>query len=84
MRSKVKPSMRGISKSSVITSGRNILTRRNASSPSAALPTISTSELVDRISVMLRRLNTESSTISTRKGGCDWLLICDLRYPNAR
>ena len=56
IRKKVKPSIRGISRSSVIASGLSWLTRSSASSPFAALPTTSTSELCERISVILRRL----------------------------
>ena len=43
MRRNVKPSIRGISRSSVMTSGLSCVASRSASSPSAALPTTSMS-----------------------------------------
>ena len=66
MRKNVNPSIRGISRSSVIASGRSSVTNRNASSPSPALPTTSTSGSEDSISDRLRRLKAESSTTRTR------------------
>ena len=60
MRRKVKPSIRGISRSSVMTSGLSSVTRRSASSPSPALPTTSTSggarEHVGDVPAVVRRV----------------------------
>jgi hypothetical protein len=55
-RRNVKPSMRGISRSSVIRSGWSSATMRSASSPSPALPMTSTAGSAVSNSVMVRRL----------------------------
>ena len=56
MRRKVNPSIRGISRSSVMTSGLRSDGSRSASSPSAAFPTTSTSGFPANTSAMFRRL----------------------------
>ncbi len=60
--------MRGISTSSVITSGARRLIFSRASSGSAAVPTTSMAGSLDRISVSIWRTTAESSTIRTRQG----------------
>ncbi len=67
-RRNVNPSMRGISRSSVTRSGSSWSASRNASSPSFAFPTTTTSGMLSSKPVMVRRLNAESSTTSTRSG----------------
>src|SRR5665213_504906 len=63
---KVSPSMRGISTSSVSTSGFSALIRSRAISGSLATPTTSISPHSLRISVSIWRTSEESSTINTR------------------
>src|ERR1035438_3284615 len=63
---KVSPSMRGISTSSVSTSGFSALIRSRAISGSLAAPTTSISAHSLSISVSIWRTSEESSTISTR------------------
>ena len=55
-RRKVKPSMRGISRSRVIRSGRSWSALRSASSPSRAQPTTSTIGEVSSMRMIVRRL----------------------------
>src|ERR1019366_2642937 len=63
---KVRPSMRGISTSSVSTSGLSALMRSRAMNGSLATPTTSMSPHSLRMSVSIWRTSEESSTISTR------------------
>ena len=66
-RRNVKPSMRGISRSSVIRSGRSSRSPcASASSPSGAQSTTSTSGERSSMRMIVRRLNAESSITSTR------------------
>ena len=60
-----KPSICGISMSSVNTSGCNCLIFSRASIGSSASPTTSNNGCDERISRNIRRINMESSTIST-------------------
>ena len=66
LRRKVRPSIRGISMSSTMTSGSSFSSRRAAANGSAAVPMISMSGSSPRIDVMIWRTDAESSTISTR------------------
>ena len=65
---KVSPSIRGISTSSVRTSGLVALIISLASNGSAAWPTTSKPGSADRASVSIRRISALSSTIATRIG----------------
>jgi len=63
-----RPFFRGISTSRVITWGFRVRAWTRASSPSRAFPTTSSRGSRERISEMMRRMNAESSTTSTRSG----------------
>lgn len=63
---KVKPSILGISMSSVITSGISSRMRSAATNGSAAVPITSISGSRDKMSLSVRRTTAESSTIRTR------------------
>src|SRR6266705_3088212 len=60
------PSMRGISRSSVTTSGRSSSIFFNANAPSMAVPTTSMEESRARIAGISLRISAESSTTRTR------------------
>ncbi|CSH94573.1 Uncharacterised protein [Shigella sonnei] len=62
---KSSPSIRGISTSSVSTSGLNFLIKSRATSGSGAVATISMSLWLLMISVMIWRISAESSTDNT-------------------
>src|SRR6266702_8263749 len=64
-RRKVNPSMRGMSRSRQMQSGRSCRARRSPSSPSAALPTTSWPPAAS-VASTARRLASQSSTTSTR------------------
>src|SRR5450755_1050689 len=67
-RSAARPSISGISTSSVTTSGCVCSTLSSASSPLIAWPATSMSGSAAIASLMIRRMNAESSTTSTRIG----------------
>src|SRR5439155_14995981 len=62
----VRPSISGISMSSVTRSGRSCSILASASTPFAAVPTTSMSVSLSSARVISRRMTTESSTTSTR------------------
>src|SRR5690348_10088026 len=66
LRRKVMPSMRGISTSSVMTSGTSFWIRLAAAKGSVAVPTTSISLSPPRMSAMVCRTEAESSTTKTR------------------
>jgi hypothetical protein len=68
---KVRPSIRGISRSSVRTSGRSSMMRSRAAKGSAAVPTTSMPGSALRASVRILRTMAESSITRTRMGGVD-------------
>ena len=68
LRRNVSPSMRGISMSSVTTSGSCCRIRSRAMNGSAAVPTTSRSRSSRIASASIFRTMAESSTISTRSG----------------
>ena len=65
---KAKPSMRGISTSSVKTSGFSALIFSRATNGSGAVPMTSIPGSADRMAVSICRIKAESSTINTRAG----------------
>ena len=67
LRRNVMPSMRGISTSSVMTSGTSSWMRRAATNGSGAVPMTSISGSASRMAVIVWRTEAESSTIRTRR-----------------
>ncbi len=69
LRRKVSPSIRGISRSRMMTSGTSSWMRRAAMNGSAAVPSTVMSGAASRMPTKVCRTEAESSTISTRIGG---------------